>query len=213
MSAEKDAERRLRVFFEPVTVFAYEPSDAEIAALNGARYAEESAYDYEPGVWGTEDWGYMVLRKAPVIAVDSVVFSYPAPGQAAFTLPKEWIRLDKKAGHVRFVPSGSVLTVGMMSATILSAMSGGRVIPQMIQVKYRAGLRNACADYPDLIDLVQKMAMLRIVQDAYLPQSGSISADGLSQSMSVQMDAYHDGVDAAIDTLLQALHGIRMTVL
>lgn len=213
MAAEKDAERRLRVFFEPVIVFAYEPSDAEITALAGARYVEESAYDYEPGVWGTEDWGYTVLRKVPVVAVDSVVFSYPAPTQAVFTMPKEWLRVDKKAGHVRFVPAGSTLSIGAMSATILSAMSGGRTIPQMVQVKYRAGLRNARDEYPDLVDLVQKMALLRIVQDAYLPQSGSISADGLSQSMSVQMDAYHDGVDSAIDTLLQSLHGIRMCVL
>lgn len=213
MAAEKDAERRLRVFFEPVTVFAYEPSDAELAALNGARYVEESAYDYEPGIWGSEDWGYLVLRKSPVIAVDSVVFAYPAPAQAVFTVPKEWIRLDKKDGHLRFVPAGSTLSIGAMSATMLSAMAGGRNVPQMLQIKYRAGLRNVRDDYPDLLDLVQKMASLRIIQDAYLPQSGSISADGLSQSMSVQMEAYHDGIDSAIDTLLQALHGIRMMVL
>jgi hypothetical protein len=213
VAAEKDAERRLRVFFEPVTVFAYEPLSSEISALNGARYVEEAAYDYEPGLWGAEDWGYLVLRKNPVIAVESCVLAYPAPTTGFFTVPLAWIRVDKKAGHIRFVPTGSALSAGPLSAFILSAMGGGRNIPQMIQFRYRSGLSNAASDYPDLIDLVQKMACLRIVQDAYLPQSGSISADGLSQSMSVQMDAYHDGVDAAIDALTQSLHGVRMIVL
>lgn len=213
VAAEKDAERRLRVFFEPVTVFAYEPLQSEITALNGARYVEESAYDYEPGLWDTEDWGYLVLRKNPVIAVESCVLAYPAPTTGFFTVPLAWIRLDKKAGHIRFVPTGSALSAGPLSAFILSAMGGGRQIPQMIQFRYRSGLTNAAADYPDLVDLVQKMACLRIVQDAYLPQSGSISADGLSQSISAQMDAYHDGVDAAIDTLTQSLHGVRMVIL
>jgi hypothetical protein len=213
-SAEADAERRLRVFFEPVTVFAYEPTDEEIAALpQGTRYVEESAYDYEPASWGTEDWGYLVLRKSPVVSVESVVFFYPSPASGVFTMPKEWIRLDKKAGHLRFVPSGSTMSISAMSATMLSAMSGGRVVPQMIQIKYRAGLRNVANEYPDLVDLVKKMAVLRIVQDAYLPQSGSISADGMSQSISVDMSVYHEGVDDAIDSLLQSIHGVRCTFL
>lgn len=213
-AAEADAERRLRVFFEPVTVFAKEPTEAEIAALgDGARWEEESAYDYEPGVWGAEDWGYLVLRKTPVISIESCVFSYPAPASGFFTVPPDWIRLDKKAGHIRFVPTGSALSVGPLSSFLLSTISGGRNIPQMIQFTYKVGLRDAAARYPDLVDLVKKMAVLRIVQDFFLPQSSSISADGLSQSVSVKMEDYHDGVDAAIDTLLQAIHGVRMMVL
>lgn len=212
-AAEADAERRLRVFLSPVTVFAYEPTDQEIADLNGARWEEESAYDYEPSLWSTEDWGYLLLCKSPVIKVESVVLAYPAPTQGFFAVPIDWVRVDKKYGHVRFVPTGSALSIGPLSSFVLSALGGGRNIPAMLRIRYKAGISNVREKYPDLIDVVKKMSVLRIVEDAYLPQSGSISGDGLSQSISVQMDSYHKTIDGAIDTLVQSLHGVRMMVL
>src|SRR3546814_15149872 len=80
----------------------------------------------------------------------------------------------------------------------MQALGGGRTIPFMIQLTYVAGLANAARDYPDLLDVIKKKAVLKIVQDRYLPQSGSISADGLSQSVSVQMDQYQDVIDHAL---------------
>lgn len=210
--AEADAQRRLRTFFAPTVVFAYEPTTAEIDALAGAPWHEESAYDYEPALWNVDDWGYLVLREAPVIELDSVTLAYPAPMQGFYSLPLEWCRLDKKAGHVRFVPTGTGLTAGPLSTFLLSSMTGGRNIPQMIQIRYVAGLQNATTDFPDLVDTVIKMASLRIVQDAFLPQSASISADGLSQSLSAAMQGYRDGIDAQIDALMSFIHGPRMVV-
>lgn len=212
-AAEADAERRLRVSFSPVHVFAGEPTQAEIDALDGASWVEESGYDYEPNLWTMEDWGYLVLRRTPVVRVLSMQMVYPNPTQALFTIPPHWLRLDKRAGHLRVVPGSPALGAGILSMAMLSAMSAGRVIPDMIRLRYVAGLENAAQRWPDLLDLVKKMAVLRVVQDAYLPSSGSISADGLSQSMSVDMKAYHDGVDTAIDTLMDAMHGPRMMVL
>ncbi len=212
-AAEADAERRLRVSFEPVHVFAGEPTEAEIAALNGAKWVEESAYDYEPNLWTMEDWGYLVLRRKPVVRVESMQMIYPTPAHSVFTIPTHWIRLDKKAGHIRVVPGSPALGAGIVGMTMLSAMAAGRNIPDMIRIRYVAGLSNAAEQWPDLLDLVKKMAVLRVVQDAYLPSSGSISADGLSESMSVDMQAYHDGVDAALDIIMDAMHGPRMMVL
>lgn len=206
-AAEADAQRRLRVFFKPTTVFAYPPTQEEIAALQNADYVEESAYDYEPEHWNAREFGYLVLRQKPVVGVEKVVLSYPAPTTGFFTIPLSWMRVDKKIGHVRFVPTGSALQAGPLSTFILSSMSGGRPIPQMIQVKYKAGLSDVFNAWPDLIDVIYKMASLRVIQDAFLPNSGSISADGLSQSMTVNMQDYHDGIDAAIDELFQAIHG------
>lgn len=213
-AAESDASRRLRVSFAPSTVFAYEPTADEITALGvGASWSEESPYDYEPHLWNAEDWGYLVLRQKPVIIVEQIRLAYPAPTTGFFTIPLSWVRVDKKAGHIRFVPSAAALQAGPLSTFILSAMGGGRNIPQMIQVRYRAGLENVVTDWPDIIDVIKKMAVLRLVQDAFLPQSGSISADGLSQSTSVQMQDYHDGIDAALDALFSAIHGPVMAVL
>ena len=61
--------------------------------------------------------------------------------------------------------------------------------------------------------------MLKIVADAFLPQSGSISADGLSQSLSVDMSKYSEFIDEALNGphgsnggLMTKIHGIRSMV-
>ena len=70
--------------------------------------------------------------------------------------------------------------------------------------------------YPELLDCIKKKAVLKILGDAFLPQSGSISADGLSESLSVDMDKYHDVVDAILNGrdgnggLMAQLHGVRV---
>lgn len=202
-ASESDAERRLRVFFTPTWVFAGEPTQAEIDALSGARWVEESPYDYEPNVWTAEDWGYLALRKNPVISLQSMTFVYPT--QTIFQVPSEWFRLDKKAGHLRIVPTS--MSSGAIPLFMLTAMSGGRTLPGLIRMRYISGLQNAAVDYPDLVDIIKKMAVLRIVQDQFFPQSGSVSADGLSQSLSVDTSKYSEGVENALNTLFQAIHG------
>lgn len=214
LAAEADIARRLRVLLKPTQVFAYPPSAAEIAAVpNGTDWIEESPYDYEPSIWNVEDWGFTVVRRVPVISVQNVYFQYPSPVAGTFTVPLDWLRTDKKAGQIQFLPSASGLQVAPLQGFLLSMLSGGRHIPQMIRIKYMAGLSDVFTDYPDLIDLLFKMAGLRLVQDAFLPQSASISADGLSQSMSIDVDKYEGHIDAAIDTLVQSLHGVRFAVL
>jgi hypothetical protein len=64
-----------------------------------------------------------------------------------------------------------------------------------------------------------KQAVIGIIEDSYLPQSGSISADGLSQSMSMDVAKYHDTVDRLLNGdngnggLMARIHGIRAMVL
>lgn len=213
--AEAEAERRLRVFFSETTVFAYQPTEAETAELDaaGIRWHEEPSYDYEPQLWSSEDWGYLVLRQLPVQKVEMCRFAYPAPTQGFFKVPLDWIRLDKKAGHIRFVPTGSTLGVAPIAGFILSCLGGGAMIPDMIQLRYQAGLKDAARTFPDLLNLVQKMAVLSIIKNAFLPSSGSISADGLSQSSSINLSDWQADIDKELDHLSQQIHGVRMTVL
>lgn len=214
LAAEADASRRLRTHFAPTTIIPDDASEDEREELEamGERYATESAYDYEPALWTPDNWGYLVLRQRPVIRIERIEFAYPAPTACIFRMPDNWIRLDRKAGHVRFVPNGPSLQAGPMSVFILSSMAGGRIIPGMIRVRYVAGLQDAARDFPDLVDVVKKMAVLRILQSAFLPQSGSISADGLSQSASVDVEKWHDGIVDKLGDLRDAIHGIRMMV-
>lgn len=213
ISAEADAARRLRVFFEPTIIFSGDPSADEITAAGSTPWVEESAYDYEPELWNTEDWGYLVLRNKLISSIASVEFTYPLPAAGSFRIPDNWIRVDKKAGHVRFVPAAASAMSGAFGAMIMSMMAGGRIVPQMVKVRYVAGMVNAARDYPDLVDLIKKMAVLRIVNDAFVPQSGSISADGLSKSFSADVDKFATGVDLMVNTLRDSIHGVRCIVL
>lgn len=213
LSAEAEASRRLRVFFEPTTVFAGEPSADEIAAVGAGAWVEESGYDYEPGLWNMEDWGYLKLRNRFVISLTSVEFVYPSPVAGIFRMPDNWIRLDKKAGELRFVPAGSTLSTGAMGSMMITMMAGGQNIPQMLKIRYVSGMTNINRDYPDLVTVIKRMAVLSILKDAFVAQSGSISADGLSQSLSRDVDKYEDSVSAALDHIKQSIHGIVVMVL
>ena len=61
--------------------------------------------------------------------------------------------------------------------------------------------------------MVKRMASLKLLKTAFLPQSGSISADGLSQSSSVDVSKWQDEIDHDLGALRNAIHGIRFAVL
>lgn len=212
-AAEADAERRLRVFFSPVEIIpqgSAEDTDALDAA--NVRWIEEPGYDFDPELFKGETWGLIETRQRPIIRIDSIQFAWPAPGMgAAFTVPQSWLRIDKKYGRLNLVPTQNLLTLPL-NTFILSALSGGRSVPLMMQIRYAAGLKNAAVLYPDLTDLVLKMAVLNLLADLFLPQSGSISADGLSQSMSLDLDKYRQGIEERLEALRQAIHGVRHMV-
>ena len=212
-AAEADAERQLRVFFGPVEIIPNGwPEDTAALDAAGVRWIEEPGYDFDPDLFKGETWGLIETRHHPIIAVDAIQFAWPAPGMgAAFTVPLSWLRIDKKYGRINLVPTQNMLMLPLNSF-ILSALGGGRSVPLMMQIRYRTGLSNAARDYPDLVDLVQKMALLALLNDLFLPQSGSISADGLSQSKSLDLEKIAGMIEHKLDTLRQALHGLRCMV-
>ena len=72
---------------------------------------------------------------------------------------------------------------------------------------------------PEILDVIKKKAVLNVLADSYIPQSGSISADGLSQSMSMDISKYSDAIDDIINGpkgtnggLMTRIHGIRSMV-
>lgn len=220
LAAEAEIGRELRVPLVPTQFFPLPPTPEEIAALPpGMPWGVDPGYDYDPGFFRSERWGFIVTRQKPIQDVTRVRFVYPDQVQGMFELPLDWLRMDAKYGHIRFVPSTSTFAAPL-SAFLMQALGGGRTIPFMIHLTYVAGLKNAARDYPDLLDIIKKKAVLRIVQDRYLPQSGSISADGLSQSISVEMEKYQDVIDHTLygnkgtnGGLMAAIHGIRVGVM
>jgi hypothetical protein len=218
-AAESEIAHTLRVPLAPTQFFANPPTQAEIDALAGKPYGVDPAYDYGPEFFEGEKWGFIVTRQKPINSVSRIRFVYPAPTQGVFDVPLDWLRMDRKYGHIRFVPASSAF-LAPMGAFLMQALGGGRTIPFAIEVTYVAGLENVGRDFPELVDVVKKLAVLKIVEDSLPPQSGSISADGLSQSMSVDMDKYRDTIDHVLNGpkganggLMTAIHGIRLSVL
>lgn len=219
-AAEAEIGHELRVPLGLTTFFPLQPTDEEIAALNGAPWGIDPGYDYSPESFGYSDkWGMIKLRNKPLRSVSRVRFAYPGGRGSSYDLPLDWLRMDKKYGIIQFVPSSTAF-VAPLNAFVMQAIGNGRTIPLAIQISYVAGLENVAASFPELLDVVTKKAVLKIVEDAFLPQSGSISADGLSQSLSVDMDKYHDAVDRILNGgkgsnggLMTAIHGVRLGVM
>lgn len=219
-AAEAEIGRLLRVPLAPTQFFPKEPTPDQLAALPaGMPWAVDPGYDYSPDFFQGERWGLLRLRQKPVISVSSLVFAYPSTASPQFTFPLDWLRIDKKYGQIQIVPT-SAAYLATMNTFVLQALSSGRQIPMALEFTYVAGLTDAVNEWPDLIDVIKKKAVLSIVEDTFLPASGSISADGLSQSTSYQMDQYHEMIDRKLygpkgsnGGLMAAIHGVRAGVL
>ena len=217
-AAEAETSKQLRVLLEPTYVFPFTPADSDIAAIPGnLPWIEEPGYDYSPDFFEGDKWGYLVLRQKPLISVDYIRLSYPAPmGQQFYVIPPDWIRPDKRYSVIRLVPFTASFTAPL-GAFIMQALGGGATVPSMIQVGYTAGLKDVKTDpqWADLIDVISKKAALKVIEGAYLPQSGSISGDGLSQSMSLDTSKYREliqetlfGPKGSNGGLFSYIHGI-----
>ncbi len=210
-AAEADLQRQLRVFLQPTFVVPDTWTPAMVAAANTGKLplATEPGYDYDPQFFMGESFGLITLRHRPVIKVLSITLDYPSPTDLLWTIPVDWIRVDPKIGHISLVPVSSPASLPL-NAYLLSALGGGRTIPLMLQVAYVAGLRDAANAYPDLLDVIRKAAILSMIDDLFLPSSGSLSIDGMSQSSS--WDGEKHALDKRVDRLRDAIHGIRVMV-
>lgn len=213
-SAEAQAERALRVFFGRVEVLPDDNDQATRDALDaaGTRWVEDPGYDLDPKFFQGDRWGFLALRHKPAISVTSFRFIYPHPYAGVFDVPADWIRLDKHYGHINLVPGTHSFTAPL-SAWVMQVMGGGRTIPRMLQLRYSAGIVNPDRDYPELADLVLQMAALETLKAMMPPSSGSISADGLSQSRNITLGDFQSDIDTRTERLRQAIHGVQFTCL
>jgi hypothetical protein len=215
VAAEADVQRRLRVYLSQRQMVPAGTDDQTIATLTAANgglpVVQEPGYDYLPSLFEGNSFGLIELRQKPATQIQQIQFVYPTPQVQIYTIPIEWVRLDPKKGWISLVPVQTSLALPL-NAFILSALGGGQIIPLMLQVTYIAGIPNVSVDYPDVLDVIKKAAVLSIIDDRYVPGSGSVSADGLSQSVSMQMDKYTETIDKKIAVLRRSIDGIPMFV-
>lgn len=218
LAAEAHIAHSLRVPLAPTRFFASQPSAEQIAALGGQPWAIDPPYDYNPSDWYGDKWGLILARQKPIQSILGLKFVYPSPANTIVDVPADWIRLDAKYGQIQVVPTGTAYQT-LLGGLFMSHLSGGKTLPFTVHMDYVAGLSNVERDFPDLIDATMKLAVVKVIEDAVLPQSGSISADGLSQSVSVDAAKYHEAVERILNGsdgnggLMARIHGIRTMVI
>jgi len=203
--AETEVARKLGVMLEPTEVFPMvEPTAAELAALGDKPYIVEPGYDMEGGMLGTFQWTSVQLRNRPVIALHSVKFVYPTITTPIYEVPLDWVYPDTKSGLLQFSPrpTASGIAPSLMGASI---MARGGAVPQMVRVRYTAGLDPKHRFMPEIIDLIMRTATVKQIK--LTPQSASISADGLTQSKSMDVDKIAAAIDHELEGLRQRLLG------
>lgn len=218
-AAESEISHSLRVPLVPTRFFPRQPTPEQLEALNGMAWEVEVGTDYDPSMFDRDKWGFIVTRQKPIISVEQMRFVYPTQDMGHFDIPLDWLTWDAKYGHIRIVPNSSAVLTSF-SGFVLTNLIAGRVIPSMVQYIYTAGLVDVQRNYPELLDCIKKSAVCKIVADAYLPQSGSISADGLSESVSVDLAKYHEAIDHILNGppgsnggLMSKIHGVRIMVM
>lgn len=212
LAAEAEVARKLGgVSLEPVEIFSVaQPTAQELVELNGAPFLVETGYDMEGGMLGTFQWTCIQLRQRPVLAIRSVKIVYPTISTPIYDVPLDWIYIDSKAGLLEFTPKP---TPAGMAPSIMGAamMARGAQVPQMVRIRYQAGLTPKHPCMPEIKDLIMRAAMARHLK--FAPQSSSISADGLSQSKSFSLDTYTKAIDAELSGLKDRIMGPTWSVL
>lgn len=212
----KELERKLKVPLDITEIFSDEPTPEELTALAGKPYKVEPGYDFEPNFFSVQKMGFLNLRVCPVVSITSIKLIHPSISPLGMDIPISWLRVDKKYGQLHVLPNGVMAITQFISlgAQDFGMRFGvGYTVPYMIRVHYSAGIDVAGGNYPEVESLIMQMASLQAIKQAFLPQSGSISADGLSESASIDTSKFAAGIDDDIAHLKQSLTGITWGVL
>lgn len=207
-AAEAEVARRLAVFLEPTAIFPVTaPTSDQIAALDGMPWAIEPGYDMPDNFFTGNFYAVMQLLQRPAISVSSVNIFYPQTGQLLFSIPLDWLRLDYKHGQLSIVPGG-LISSQPLSLMQMQLFFAGQNVPHMIQIQYVAGLQPTDPHVPDVQDLILRLAALRVLYDQFLPQSSSISADGLSRSASQDLGKQRDLLFEELSDMRESIRGV-----
>lgn len=181
----------------------------QYSVANGT--AEHHDYRY-PDFW---NWNFIRLDVYPVISVETVKLQFPTATDL-IDYPTSWFRLEKDTGIMRLVADAhSVPAVLTQSGLLIPQLAiTRRMIPQMIQVEYTAGL--PLDQIPvllnNIIGLKAAIDYLAIAGDLVAGNSvasQSVGLDGISQSTSTTKSGQGGAYAGRIDQYESQLYGTK----
>lgn len=211
-AAESDVRASLGVPLQPTEFFAgIVPTQAQIAALDGRPYQLESGLDLPSMRFGSFEQPAFRMRERPLLTVSSFGVYLPTQGAPVIPIDTQWLTLDQRGGIVSIV-ARFVGVAFQQSAVVANVFMAGTPLPGVVRVQYTAGMTPDHPQFKDVVDVTQRLAGVRLMQDAMTPQSGSISTDGMSESSSLDVAKFEDSVNATLsrlrDTILGPVWGV-----
>lgn len=208
VEAESDMQRDLGVFLQPTALFPVKPPTTDqLAAIGNKPWRVEPGYDCPPNFFSVAQWGSTQLRQKLLISVEDVRVVYPTETGPSFTIPPSWVLIDPRGSILQIVPGASGTLSAPLSVFMMQALSAGYSVPHMLRVQYTAGLTPDHELFPAVRGLALRSAAVRLLLNSYIPQSGSVSADGLSQSNSMDVSKFQDAIEAEVASLRERLCG------
>jgi hypothetical protein len=175
-------------------------------------------------------FNFIQLDNYPLVSVERFRVQYPS-GQTVIEFPREWMRVDAEAGHLRIVPTAGTLSeilVGQGGSFLPAIYNGMAHLPHLFQVEYVAGFGHGQVprNIVDLIGMFAALGPFHLFGDL-IAGAGiatiSLSMDGLSQSIGTTSSATNAGYGARIGNYLKQVKqqipalrryykGVRMVV-
>lgn len=152
----------------------------------------EDPYPFDPQLWG--HFGFVQLRKTPVIQVDRAVLQGPLQSEVLDLKGRDWIRLEKNHGQVYFYPTRGSAQFGPFQVYAMPwTLMSGRY-PQGLEIDYQTGWESAEFIPDSMRGVIGQWAAIKCLDaigDGLMAgfSSQSISLDGLSESFSSTQSA------------------------
>lgn len=152
------------------------------------------------------NFAFLQLREYPVLSVERYALQYPGAQNTIIEFDKDWIQVDKSAGHLQVYPSTGIYTNAFIASGggFLPLIYGGAdYLPNLIVVDYTAGFELGKLP-PGILEIVGKKASTGPLNTAgdLIAGAGiatkSLSIDGLSQSVGTTSSATNAGYGARL---------------
>lgn len=175
-----------------------------------------------------QKFGWINVYETPILEVQAVRLMFPG-SSTIYDFPKNWITYDRGgSSRIQIVPSSNATIPQLLAGAGFNLLTfGGTIIPDLIEVDYRAGLAEVPYDIRHLIGMLAAIDILNIAGDM-LGGAGvasrSISLGGMSSSVSTTSSPSFSGYGARViqyDKQIKAMYprlktyygrGVRLSV-
>lgn len=195
------------------SIISYLEHELEIT-ITPTTYSEDHDYRFEE----YQSWSFIQLKHKPVIEIKKLQLRVEK-NTTFVNIPNEWLRLQNHTGQIQIAPtSGALSEFNLGNNTFLPRlMVFNADWPSFFNIEFIAGFEQDKIPFiiNHLIGLLTAVEVLNIAGDLILGAgiaAGSISLDGLSQSVTSTASSGTPGYAGRVKSYLEAADKIVKTL-